>query len=82
MCEHVDLPTLDALQAEWRLHPPVHHLVASYLGYKAPSNEPAKVITDFEEIASSLGGVPIRVIAPLDTTAFDQAMQKAQDGRH
>jgi hypothetical protein len=32
----VDLPLLQALQAEWRLHPPVHHLVAAYLGYEPP----------------------------------------------
>lgn len=32
----MDLPTLDALEREWATHPPVHHLVGAYLGYKAP----------------------------------------------
>lgn len=32
----LDLPLLQALQAEWRAHPPVHHLVAAYVGYEAP----------------------------------------------
>jgi hypothetical protein len=28
------LPRLNALFRQWRRHPPVHHLVASYLGFK------------------------------------------------
>lgn len=35
------LPRLRALYAHWRQHPPTHRLVASYLGYEAPS-EPTR----------------------------------------
>lgn len=35
------LPRLRALYAHWRQHPPTHRLVASYLGYEAPS-EPVR----------------------------------------
>jgi hypothetical protein len=32
-------PRLEALLAEWRQHPPVGDLVASYIGYKPPRDE-------------------------------------------
>lgn len=41
MREHVDLPTLDACEREWRQHPPVHHLVASFLGYEGEPEQEA-----------------------------------------
>lgn len=80
MREHVDLPTVDALKAEWDRHPPVHHLVAAYLGYK-PSAQQTSVRAepvDIEDFLNALGNVPIRKVARLDTTAFDAEMK----GKH
>lgn len=76
MRNHIDLPTLDALQAEWRQHPPVHHLVAAYLGYTAPAQASARFAPapDIEDFARELGGAPVRQAAPIDTTAFDREM--------
>lgn len=73
MREHVDLPTVDALQAEWDLHPPVHHLVASYLGYKPRVHTPAHTVTDIDDYLPALGHLPVRQAAPVDTSAFDAA---------
>lgn len=77
MRNHIDLPTLDALQAEWRQHPPVHHLVATYLGYKAPAQASAlfEPEPDIEDFARELGGAPVRKASPIDTTAFDAEMK-------
>jgi hypothetical protein len=73
---HVDLPTVDALEAEWARHPPVHHLVAAYLGYKAPVQTAAHTVTDIDDMLPALGHVPIRTMPPMDTAAFDAAMQQ------
>lgn len=35
--DHLDLPTLSALEDEWRMRPPAHQLIAAYLGYEAPA---------------------------------------------
>ncbi len=82
MLAHVDLPTIEALNNEWRLHPPVHHLVAAYLDYKPPSQASAQqtTVTDFEDLLSEIGNVPIRTVAPIDTTAFDAAMKEKNHG--
>jgi hypothetical protein len=32
----VDLPQVEALSKYWRKHPPVHLLVAAFVGYQAP----------------------------------------------
>lgn len=76
MRNHIDLPTLDALQAEWRQHPPVHHLVAAYLGYKSPVQASAlfEAAPNIEDFARELGGAPVRTAPPIDTTAFDAEM--------
>lgn len=38
--EHVEdtvtIPRLSAMNRYWAKHPPLHHLVAGYLGYEAP----------------------------------------------
>jgi hypothetical protein len=84
VCEHVDLPTVDALQAEWQRHPPVHHLVAAYLGYKPPAPEQQRQITpetDVADLARELGGLPVRPAAPIDTTEFD-AWLKTREAHH
>lgn len=70
------------MNAEWRLHPPVHHLVASYLNYKPPSQASAQktTVTNFEDLMSEIGNVPIRKVEPIDTTAFDAAMKELNHG--
>lgn len=81
MRNHVDLPTVDAMTLEWQRHPPVHHLVASYLGYKAPAERStgAAEVTDIDDLLPNLGNVPIRQVAPLDTSAFDAQFVKGPD---
>lgn len=83
MREHVDLPRLEALEREWKRHPPVHHLVAAYLGYKPPASAGAKqgldVSEDITPLLGEAGGLPIRTDAPkVDTSAWDALM--AQKG--
>jgi hypothetical protein len=78
---HVDLPTVDAMTLEWQRHPPVHRLVAGYLGYKAPAvHTPASTVTDIDDLLPNFGNVPIRQVAPLDTTAFDAQFKEAEHG--
>lgn len=36
----MDLPRLKTLNAYWRRCPPVHLLVAGYMGYRPPAAEP------------------------------------------
>lgn len=82
MRDHVDLPTLDALNDEWRRHPPVHHLVAAYLDYQ-PSQQAGAPMTAEQEhqLASLMHGMPT-VSGPafaLDTSAWDATQQKEPD---
>jgi len=35
----VDLPRLEALTRYWKWHPPMHFLMAAYVGYKGPEDE-------------------------------------------
>lgn len=81
MREHVDLPTAEALQAEWQRHPPVHHLVAAYLGYQAPppslnARTGSATVVNVEDFLADLGDVhiPVRVGRPPDSTDFDAFM--------
>jgi hypothetical protein len=41
----MDLPTLAALNKYWEHTPPVHVLVARYLGFKAPTGSSANAST-------------------------------------
>jgi hypothetical protein len=72
--EHVDLPTVFALQDEWRLNPPVHHLVASYMQYKPDDPSQVVQVTDADDLAQALGNLPLRKVDALDTAAFDAEM--------
>ncbi len=36
--EQFDLPRLKSMMEYWRIRPPVHILVASYVGYKPPED--------------------------------------------
>lgn len=76
MRQHVDLPTVDALTAEWARHPPTHHLVAAYLGHKPPRPASAGVatVTDIEGLLGEIGPLPIRADRLPSTDAFDAAM--------
>ena len=62
---HIDLPMLQSLTTYWGNHPPVHILVAGYLGYKKPDvTTPAK--PSFDDFLASVSatyqppGVPSR----------------------
>ena len=83
MREHVDLPTVQALQAEWQRHPPVHHLVATYLGYQPPplsrnarTGSATGTVVNVEDFLAEIGDVhiPVRVGRPPDSTDFDAFM--------
>lgn len=54
--ECLTLPRLAALQKHWRVHPPVHIMVALFAGYKPPSEVKAedtgKTLTDMEAEAT------------------------------
>jgi hypothetical protein len=78
--EHVDLPTVDALDEQWRLHPPVHHLVAAYMDYKPRDARATAADADVTPLLAELGEVPIRHVMPIDTSAFDELM--AHKGQH
>jgi hypothetical protein len=75
------LPRLKALMRYWEAHPPVHLLVASYLGYKAPgvggvaNREAAAEISAMAAEAPSIKGAP-----RLDTSAWANRKQGAPDG--
>jgi hypothetical protein len=45
----LDLHRLHALTRQWVLHPPVHHLVAAYLGYQAPDVTTGGVMDDEDD---------------------------------
>ena len=74
----MDLPTLEALNAEWRRHPPVHHLVAAYLDYK-PADQPGAPMSKEQEAelqklvqaSPQISGAPA-----LDTSAWDAFVNK------
>lgn len=71
MRNHLDLPALRALQDEWRQHPPVHHLVAAYLGHKPPVQ--AGTPEHDEGLRQMLALMPATGrVAPLDTRAWDE----------
>jgi len=78
---HVDLPTLDALNAEWRQHPPVHHLVAAYLDYQPSQHAGAPRTPEQErELQTLMNSMPVATGAlALDTSAWDASQNKEPD---
>jgi hypothetical protein len=40
-----DIPSIIAQNEYWRLHPPIHLLIAAQIGYKAPDAEESKEMT-------------------------------------
>jgi hypothetical protein len=74
----LDLPALDALNAEWRQHPPVHHLVAAYLDYEAPRAPGAPLSAEQErDLANFMHSMPSTTgVLPLDTSAWDASQHK------
>ena len=58
----------------------MHHLVAAYLGYKAPLQTPAQAVTDIDDFLLDLGAVQVRKVAPLDSTEFDRHMKDLKHG--
>lgn len=80
MRSHLDLPSLEALQAEWRQHPPVHHLVAAYLDYKAPA---ANAQASQAELEGLLATVPLSAGAPLlDSAGWDSFINTSTSTQH
>jgi hypothetical protein len=75
--QQLDLHRLAALKRQWRRHPPVHHLVAAFLGHKpddgpgAPSAQAASA--DLDQLAAS--AVVIKSAPKLDTSAWDARPQ-------
>jgi hypothetical protein len=66
---HVDLPTLQALEDEWLDNPPVHRMVATYLGYERPAEIEAK---NDESLLALMAGMPVNTSAPkLDNSAWE-----------
>ncbi|HFC8542721.1 TPA: hypothetical protein ACFP4Q_000835 [Neisseria weaveri] len=55
VAENIDLPRLNHLGEYWKQHPPVHILVAAYMGYKG-QDAPKTDETDAAEAISMLGG--------------------------
>lgn len=53
VAENIDLPRIGYLSEYWRNHPPVHILVASYMGIR-PSEQPNEA--DEAEAVNMLGG--------------------------
>lgn len=80
MREHVDLPTLEALEQQWLEHPPVHRLVAAYLDYKPPSATAATTDSSLLELMSAM---PVNPNAPkLDNSAWESFMAQKQESTH
>lgn len=78
MREHVDLPMLEALEAEWAQWPPVHHLVAAYLDYKPPAVRESE--TD-QALLELMGSLPQRPgAAQLDDGAWRQHLEGTDHG--
>ena len=71
---------VDALAAEWRRHPPVHHLVAAYLDHKPPA-EPGTVDREKDEaLQAFMSSMPVNPSAPaLDTSAWESFRQQKPD---
>jgi len=65
------IPRLKALMSYWHRHPPVHLLVAAYLGYKPEeqrgqtSGQAAEALASMAAMAPTISGAP-----KLDTTAW------------
>jgi hypothetical protein len=61
--QEMTLPRLEALGRAWRRHPPAHHLLAAYLGYRAPGEGAAGASStsgDLAELVTLAGGVTPR----------------------
>ena len=59
----------------------MHSLVAAYLGYKPAAQTSAPTaVTDIDDLLPELGNVPIRHVAPLDTSAFDAQFKDKDHG--
>lgn len=78
----LDLHRLQALTRHWRECPPVHVLVAAYLGYEAPNPSPAASAADLQEatgdLAAALAATPQRSALALNDTAWRQGTPLAR----
>ena len=77
----LDLHRLHALTRHWRQCPPVHVLVAAYLGYEAPRTVGATTEAT-GELAQVLSSTPVdRSAAALNNSAWQQFAQSAPPPR-
>ncbi|MEY8688324.1 MAG: hypothetical protein AB9M53_00410 [Leptothrix sp. (in: b-proteobacteria)] len=68
--QQLDLHRLRAFTRQWRNHPPVHHLVASYLGYEPPKAAVAGTAEPDGELATVLAQTPTRAAPALNDSAW------------
>lgn len=52
--EQLDIPRLAALNAYWRNHPPVHYLLAAFVGFKPPRE---RTVNSDQELAALFGAL-------------------------
>ena len=72
------IPRLRALHRQWRSRPPVHHLVAAYLGYDAEGTEAKRD----EQMHTLMSSMPVNSNAPkLDDRAWGAANSKDRHGQ-
>lgn len=57
--DELDIPRLAAMNEHWRKHPPVHIMVAAYLGYepKAQKRESVNSPEEIEKLIAMMGGI-------------------------
>lgn len=76
----MDLHRLYALTRHWRVHPPVHVLVASYLGYEPPS--PTILVKQDQEVGGELAQLlmtmPVRKSPAVDDSAWRAALGETE----
>ena len=59
MANEVTLSIMDRLYSYWDRQPPVHELLAAFVGYKAPKEKPKTkqdAIAEFHGFIAELGG--------------------------
>lgn len=75
----LDIPRLIALNTYWKHSPPLHLMVAAYLGIKPKEESAGGQAAPTQEELSAFGGTPMP--PPKFTTAADYLKQKASDGK-
>lgn len=62
---NIDLPRLAALNKRWAINPPLHWLVAAYVGFKPPKQNPVIASPDdATQLENTLSEYPQAIIGP------------------